>query len=49
MGVCIETKTLRHSVNALTVTPYMGVCIETPMSLFFRFAKASHTLYGCVY
>ena len=30
MGVCIETGDAAYYTCCLDVTPYMGVCIETP-------------------
>ena len=48
MGVCIETDKGVDVIKEGNVTPYMGVCIETP-SVRYAVSLACHTLYGCVY
>ena len=48
MGVWIETIDATNDASRWTVTPCMGVWIETFRPLPVTIAWAGHTLYGCV-
>ena len=48
MGVWIETRYLGVLPKRYSVTPCMGVWIETIMRLVTIASIESHTLYGCV-
>ena len=48
MGVWIETNPTRQLYVNLSVTPCMGVWIETQNGAIRLFSNTSHTLYGCV-
>ena len=49
MGVCIETAERTALTATGSVTPYMGVCIETLLRCGWLLPTCGHTLYGCVY
>ena len=48
MGVWIETFDSPEHLNEETVTPCMGVWIETVIQVNPITSTAGHTLYGCV-
>ena len=48
MGVWIETVAVDKSELATSVTPCMGVWIETGLRAAIAATLESHTLYGCV-
>ena len=48
MGVWIETAQILIRLIQTSVTPYMGVWIETVLLTGNGYAYIGHTLYGCV-